>query len=279
MFCDAVGWRALFAVRVRPGMGTMLVARWIGESVNGLLPVLQIGGNVAKAQWLVRRGVPGTEAGAGVVVDLTMVVFSQIVFTIVGLGLLLAEVARGPLAATGVAGLVVMTTLVAGFLVVQRVGVFGILSRIAGRLGGEQAANLGTAAAALDARVRDLYRERRALFTAGCWHLLSWLVGTGEVWLALAFLGHPVSIRTALLLESLGQAVRTGGFVIPGALGVQEGGYVVLGGALGVPAEAALALSLAKRVREVLLGVPGLVVWQLDALSRRVGTPEIAAGR
>jgi putative membrane protein len=279
MLADAVGWRVLLARQVRPGVGTMLVARWIGESVNGLLPVLQIGGNVAKARWLVRRGVPGADAGASVVVDVTLVVLSQMMFTIVGLGLVLSEVSRGRLAVTGAIGLAVMATLIAGFLVVQRIGGFGALSRLAGRIGRDQAVELGTAAAALDARIRELYRERRAVSAACGWHLVSWLIGTGEVWLALSFLGHPVSLWTALLLESLGQAVRAGAFVVPGALGVQEGGFVVFGGALGLTPETALALSLAKRVREVLLGIPGLVVWQLDAVARRLGTPEVARGR
>lgn len=278
MLLDALGWRALVPHAGRPRIRTMVVARWVGEAVNGLLPVLQIGGNVAKASWIARRGVATADAGASVVVDVTMLVLSQVLFTLVGLGLLLVHVSTGELAATGVVGLIVMGTLVTAFLVVQRVGVFVPLSRLASRIGGNQAAALGTAAIALDARVRELYRERRALYAACGWHALSWLVGTGEVWLALFFLGHPVSLGTALMLESLGQAVRAGAFVIPSGLGVQEGGFLVLGRALGLAPETALALSLTKRVREVLLGIPGLVVWQLDLIARRLGTPEVAGG-
>ncbi len=92
-------------------------------------------------------------------------------------------------------------------------------------------------------------------------------MGVGEVWLALSFLGHPVSLLSAMMLESLGQAVRAGAFAVPGALGVQEGGYVMLGRVLGLGPETALALSLAKRVRELLLGIPGLIAWQLDAVT------------
>jgi uncharacterized membrane protein YbhN (UPF0104 family) len=67
-----------------------------------------------------------------------------------------------------------------------------------------------------------------------------------------------------MLLESLGQAVRAGAFVVPGALGVQEGAFMLLGRALGIPPETALALSLSKRCRELLFGLPGLVVWQFS---------------
>ena len=80
-------------------------------------------------------------------------------------------------------------------------------------------------------------------------------------------LGTPVSWANALLLESLGQAIRGAGFAIPGALGVQEAGYLLLGPLAGLPADAALALSLAKRSRELLLGLPGLLYLRLATRS------------
>ena len=96
------------------------------------------------------------------------------------------------------------------------------------------------------------------------WHVLSWVLGAGETWLALGFLGHPVDLRTALVIESLGEAIRTVAFPIPAALGVQEGGLVLLGGLLSLTPDVSVALSLAKRVRELGLGIPGLVVWQAE---------------
>jgi uncharacterized membrane protein YbhN (UPF0104 family) len=49
---------------------------------------------------------------------------------------------------------------------------------------------------------------------------------------------------------------------VPGALGAQEGGLIVLCAIFGVPPEAALALSLVKRLPDLVLGVPGLIAWQ-----------------
>jgi len=104
--------------------------------------------------------------------------------------------------------------------------------------------------------------------------LVGWIVGTGEVYLIALFLGWPVSWREALLLESLGQAIRGAGFAIPGALGVQEGGYLLLGPLAGLPPDAALALSLAKRARELLLGLPGLLYLRFSA---RAGAAVVGA--
>lgn len=265
MLLDALGWRSLFGAGERLPVRTMLRARWIGESVNGLLPVMQVGGNVAKARLLARRGVAGPAAGASVVVDVTLVVFSQVLFTLIGLCLLVIYLGGGVLAAPVLTGTMIMGSILVVFYLVQRRGLFGVLAGALQRVArGPDWTALTSGAAALDQAVRRLYLERGALTRASAWHLVSWLVGAGEVWLALHLLGHPVGLRTAVLLESLGQAVRAAAFAVPGALGVQEGGYLVLGSVLGVPADTALALSLAKRVRELVLGLPGLLAWQLE---------------
>jgi uncharacterized membrane protein YbhN (UPF0104 family) len=107
--------------------------------------------------------------------------------------------------------------------------------------------------------VRKLYRERRRVAASFALSFVGWMVGVGEVWLALSFIGHPVNWLDALLLESVGQAIRGAAFAIPASLGAQEGGYLLLAPIVGLTPDAALALSLAKRARELALGLPGLV--------------------
>jgi putative membrane protein len=268
MLADALGWRRLLAGPYRPGIGTMLWARWIGESVNGLLPVLQVGGNIAKANIVAQRGVPGARAGASVVVDVTLVVTSQMLFTLLGLALFAARIGGGGLWRTAAAGGVLMALALGGFHAFQRRVGFARLARGVEWMAGGEWTSIVASANALDRAVADLYADRRTIGAAWAWHLASWVAGVGEVWLALWCLGQPVDLATAALLESLGQAVRAAAFAVPGALGIQEGGYLVLGAALGIPPTTALALSLVKRVRELTLGIPGLVSWQLANASR-----------
>ena len=76
--------------------------------------------------------------------------------------------------------------------------------------------------------------------------------------MAAYFLGRSLSATDALILESLGNGIFSAAFIVPGALGVLEGGFVMFGALFGLPAD----ISLSKRVRELLLGLPGLLVWQ-----------------
>jgi hypothetical protein len=78
----------------------------------------------------------------------------------------------------------------------------------------------------------------------------------------LRLFGHPIDARGAIMIEGMTQAMRHLAFVVPAGLGVQEAGFVLFGHALGISTELALAVSMAKRLREVLCGVPALISWQ-----------------
>jgi glycosyltransferase 2 family protein len=65
------------------------------------------------------------------------------------------------------------------------------------------------------------------------------------------------------VIESLIQAVSSAAFFVPGGLGVQEGGFVLIGGALGLEPATCLALAGARRIRDLLIFVPGLFAWQI----------------
>jgi len=74
-----------------------------------------------------------------------------------------------------------------------------------------------------------------------------------------------------LVLESLVFGLRTAVFFIPGAWGVQEAAYVLVGSVLGLAPETMLALILVKRARELVVGVPVLCVGQIVSALRPRG--------
>jgi len=260
---DGMGWRAVLAGEPRPPAGLFVWGRWIAESVNDLLPVMGVGGNVVRARALAGAGVPGPTAGASVLVDMTVIMSTQLPVTLLGLGLLVAYFDAGALVGRVLLGVLVPASMLAGFVLAQRRGLFGAGARLIERFvqSSEQLAISGSAAA-LDREVHRLYRNRGALLAAVAWHALGWLIGTTEVWLTLHYLGHTVSLASAVMWQSLADVVRTAAFFVPGALGVQEASYLVLGRLLGVPPDAALALSLIGRARELIFGAPGLLAWR-----------------
>jgi uncharacterized membrane protein YbhN (UPF0104 family) len=87
------------------------------------------------------------------------------------------------------------------------------------------------------------------------------VAGALEVWVTLRLLGQPASVRASIVVESLTVAVQSIMFMVPGGLGAQEGGFLVFGAAVGLSPQVALALSLARRVRQIVLGIPALASW------------------
>jgi len=269
---SALGWWTLLAPFDRRPLGTVAAARWIAESINQLLPALHVGGNIVRARLLARSGVPAALAGASVVVDITLHLFAQILFTFLGLAVLVAHVRGSGLERNVVAGVLLSAATASAFYLVQRRGLFGAMAVVLRRiLGSVDWSALTARAGEIDAWISRLYGHRRVLAVSEACHVASWMLGAGEIWLALRFLGHPVDVPTALVFESLGEAVRTLAFPVPGALGVQEGGFVVLGRLFGLTPEMSVALSLTKRVRELSLGLPGLLVWQARSTASAVG--------
>jgi putative membrane protein len=272
MFADTLAWRCLLPRRHHVPFSALLRMRWLAESVNTLLPVAQVGGEFLKTRLLMLRGIPGSLAGASAVGDLTTTVIAQVVFCTMGVLLL------GQLSNSGVAvweflmGLGALALLILGFYFAQRAGLFFYLARLLERIGGQREwLSLSGSAAALDQAVNTLYRRQKAFWAACFLHLMGWIAGAGEVWLALYFLGYPVTVVQAFVLESLITAVRSAAFAIPGALGVQEGGLMVIAPLVGLSPETGLSLSLAKRVRELILGLPGLIAWHVSEARHFVG--------
>ena len=260
---SALGWRAFGATGAsREPQRIYLLLRWIREGVNNLLPLAQIGGEVVAWNLLRQRGAKSSTAIAGTVADLTMEMVTQILFTILGVVLLVMSGADRSSAAILASGLVLATLFMAALFLALRLGFAAVIEKSLLRLG----RLMGWAGAAhvegLNQALMECYRQPARVRQAAFWHLLSWLLGAVEVWLALKFLGRDVDLATCLVIESLGQAAKALGFAIPGALGIQEGGYVMVCGAFGLPADLGIALSLMKRLREVILGIPALVAWQ-----------------
>jgi putative membrane protein len=279
---SALGWRAIAGqTRPRPSVLDFVILRWVREGVNNLLPVAQVGGEFVVARLLRRRGVPLVQATAGTVCDLTMEMLTQILFTISGLLVLLSLLGRSRVTDEVAGGIGVALLVGVLFLGGQWFGMAGLIEKGLMKLSGQFGWQGMSEMRGLHRTLVGLYKNPRNLVWATIHQSISWLLGAVEVCLALHFLGHDRSLAVGLVVESLGQAVKAAGFVVPGALGVSEGGFVVVGGLFGVPPAACIALALIKRLREIVLGLPALGAWQwLDRHWARLPTePHEPGGR
>jgi putative membrane protein len=270
---DAAALRVFFRRGTRgAGLLDTVLTRWVGESVNSLMPAGQLGGPLVMIRQLTQRGVAMAWAAATVTVSTTFQLLGQVLFALMGVALIGTKTSAVLLVCIAVMG-----TLLIAFYLMQRRGLFGTVIRLVIRyLTPGHLHSFTGHAEAFDCAVRQAYERRVRSTSSFGLSLFGWVVGTGEVYLILRLIRAPVSWKSALLLESLGQAIRGAAFAIPGSLGVQEGGYLLLAPLAGLSPEAALAMSLAKRARELLLGVPGLLY--LHFFERRVSLPA-APGR
>ena len=264
LLLDALAWWSLFPKSERLSLMETFWMRWIGESVSTLVPSASVGGDVVRARLAALRGAPIPTAAASVLVDITLGVFVQIVFTLLGLGLIVAVTGRHGFVRPTLIGAVIGVFAIVGFYVVQRLGMFRFVGRMISRLANaEDWHSLVQSGHSLDQAIRRLYARRSGVIGCCAATATSLLVGSGEIWIALHALGLHATFVNAVILQSMVLTIRSAVFPVPGALGVQEGGYVVVGNLLGIPGDAAFALSLIARVRELILGIPGLVAWQV----------------
>jgi putative membrane protein len=262
LFVDAAAWRCLVPGDQRPSLARVMGARWIRQSVNQLLPVLQVGGDVVGARMLHLAGVGGADAGASVVVDLTLSVATQALFTLAGVALLLALFESDGLIWPVLGGTALLVAGLSGFVIAQRKGLFRFLARYLEKASGGMLAFVGSAEA-LDQAVRAIHARPRALWRNVALQLVGWVLGVGETWLACWVLGHPIGLIEAFILQSLVRAVRSAAFPVPAGIGVQEGSLMLLAGIVGLSPETGLAVALVKRLRELAGGVPALIAWQV----------------
>jgi putative membrane protein len=258
----AAAWRALLPPAERPAFGTMAMLRWFRESANALLPAGALVGQAAAARLLARRGVPGKMAGATATVDLTLEAVSQLFFTLAGVALLLG-VGDGPgLLGFAAAGFGIALAGAGAMVLFQRRLPLALLERGLTRLSRRWPAIDPGWVHGLQQAILQLHADWPRLALATLWHSVAWLLGAVEIAGVLGLLGHRVSLADALVIESLAQALRNVGFMLPGALAVQEGAIIGAAALVGVPPAAALAVALVRRTREVCLSLPGLIAWQ-----------------
>jgi putative membrane protein len=217
---------------------------------------------LAAARVVVLHGAEAPKAFAGLVVDITAEFVSQIGFIAVGLMLGWSVLRANPVMTPYVDAVIFGTALLipgaALFVVLQHKG-----SVLVERIAGHALPVAVRHTEAFTKALHGLYRNPARLAAATLLHFVNWIVSGVWLWLTIRLTGAPITITDAIVMHSLLEALRSAAVIVPSSIGVQEAGLAMLAPVFGLGPEIGLAASLLRRARDIVIGVPVLLAWQV----------------
>ena len=242
-------------------------ARMVRDASTNCLPFSQVGGFVFGARAATLHGVPWSTSTASMVVDATAEFLAQLAFTAIGLVILLARAPDSSLAVPLEVGLGLAVFAGAALIWLQR-GAASLFARVGGGIAGRWFSDAQDRVEVVQAELALIHGHTGRLALCFFVHLLGW-IGTGAAgWIAFRALGVNLDFDDALAIEALLSAMAAIAFLVPVSAGVQEAGYAALGAIFGVPPELSLGVSLVRRARDLVVGVPILLAWQFFEVRR-----------
>lgn len=247
--------------------------RMVRDAAANCLPFSQVGGFVFGTRAVMLHGLPWPLATATTIVDITAEFLAELAFVGIGLSILLARAPRAGQVALPIEiglGLAILGIIV--FVWLQR-GAAPLFSRIAERIAGRRIGGARQGLEALRTEMATLYRHTGRLSASFALHLLGWLASGFADWIAFRVLDVPINFDAALAIEALLSGVAAVAFLVPVNAGIQEASYAGFGALFGIPAEMSLAVSLIRRARDVALGIPILLAWQVFEVRKLRAAP------
>lgn len=262
-----IAWDLIIPSHTMRRPWVLIWGRMVRDSAANCLPFSQVGGFVFGARAITLHGIEWHTATASTVVDVTAEFLAQIAFACIGLGILLLRAPRSEIAVPAEVGIGLAVLGCFGFIWVQR-GAAPIFARLSRRIARRWFANAEERMEVLQAELGLIYGHTGKLALGFLVHLIGW-IGSGVAgWIIYRSLGVPIHFDDALAIEALLSAAAAVAFLVPVNAGVQEAGYAALGSIFGIPPELSLGVSLIRRARDMVVGVPILLTWQLVEMRR-----------
>ena len=256
-----IGWWCLLTPKGPPAH-VFIGLRFIREAINGLFPFAVVGGDIIGARLLSHFGVAMSLAIASVLIDIFVQVVSLLIYVGVGVAIVLDVPGPHRLSTVTFVMMAVALPAVGGFFLALNFGAFDPVVRWLVDFGEKRRWSVFAHVIDLGDRLQMIWRNHRGLSASLFVHVVTVFFGAVEVWIAFYFMDHPVSVAAAIAIESIGQGGKAAAFMLPGGIGVQDGTLIAAAAIFGVPVEVALAMALIKRVPDLVLGIPSLLLWQ-----------------
>ncbi len=274
---NTLGWWFTFPPGLRTGsFRRLFFVRLAGTALNQTLPAASMGGEPAKV-YLLEADFPLTTTIATVMTSSLIFSLSKAGFIAFGTMLTWRQFRLShEFSIAMLVGFIATLVAVLAFLLLQLRGFTAAIAGIAARIPIPErwVSGIQRLTPGIDAEIIALYRSRpRDLALAVCSHQFAFLCGILQVLLLLGWLGLPRSFSISLAIESCAMLLGFVTFIVPGSIGIQEGGKLVIFTALGLPAAAGVTVGIAFRLTSIVGAAAGLLV--LAALKGRKA-PELA---
>jgi putative membrane protein len=232
-------------------------ARFVRDGAGEVLPVLQLGGIVFGLRALGR----GRTLAVGAVsasIDGVIELIAKLPYVLAALLTLLALASQPRLTRLVSLALAATGVLVAVLLVTRRsltATLEALIRRIGSRWPGVFSGDADYTSRDVQACFDRILSQRRRLWSGLALHLCCWCLGAAETWVIFRLLGVALTLPQALAIDGTVAGLRTFGWLVPAAAGVQEASFMLAGAVFGIPPAEALAASFARRARDLALGV------------------------
>jgi uncharacterized protein (TIRG00374 family) len=241
---------------------TLFRIRWAGESVNSIFPSAYVGGETVKVLLLREKGVSATQGATSAVVSKTAQTVAQLIFIIIASVFLFSLARALPGIRAGTLFVAVGGLAALGMLVwARKIGLFRIVGTVQRKFPFKIGALERRKAKLLevDQTILRFYREEpKKFYSSIALYFAGWMLDMVEIYLVAHLLGMPISWAQALVVEAFTGLAKALGMWIPGSLGVQESGIVLVGRLLGLPETLTAAYALIRRTRELIFAGVGL---------------------
>ncbi len=280
---DIASWLLMFRTIAvtRLWAWRLALVHLVGEALNVVTPFGSLGGEPFKALLLKRHyDVSYREGTASLLLIQTVNSLAMVPFVLIGAIITVQRDLLAPAVETAVMGaaLVIMAFMLAVYALLHMRALAAFQRWLEGS---RWSAQFGRGLAAMRDIEEHLFHFVRATpgrsFASLVFAFVTWFAGAVEMYLIFLFLGHPISLTDAWMVEAAIVLVRAGTFFIPGHLGVQDGAIALLGQALGGSAELGLAVALLRRGRELVWTAAGLAVGAWYGLQDTPGDPPVTA--
>ena len=256
---EAYGWKVTLGPSAKEiPFWRVLLIRTAGEAVNMTMPAGYVGGEPLKAHLLRKYHVPMEEAFTSVIIAKTTMTIAEVLFILLGIALgvwlLDSNESFGQTLPAALLSVGLLAFVSAGLVFVQRQGLFTWLLEFLPKIGLKIAylEARGERLRSVDREIWGFYRHRRTAFCASTGlFFLGWIAEALEVYVIIWYLGGPAMALSAISIAALSVFIKSSTFFIPGSLGAQDGGNLLLLNAFGYSDVTGITFALLRRFREL----------------------------